>query len=76
MGLWYCRGWVCDLIPINAGLSFNTCQSSIPSFAFNLEGHGRILILMSGDLIVIEGTTILLVAQTRKVISASQAVTN
>ena len=44
--------------------------------AFDFEGHGLNTISMSGDVTAIEGTTALLFAQTREVISASWAFTN
>ena len=44
--------------------------------AFDFEGHGLNPIPMSGDVTAVEGTTALLFAQTREVISASWAFTN
>ena len=41
--------------------------------AYDLEGHGRNPRPMSGDVTVIEGTTALLVAETRRVIAAARA---
>lgn len=41
--------------------------------AFDFEGHGRNPVPMSGDVTSIEGTTALLVAETRRVIEAGRA---
>ena len=42
--------------------------------AFDLEGHGRNPVPMSGDVTKIDGTTALLIAQTRRVIAAGRDV--
>ncbi len=53
--------------------SVRLAQAGYRVLAFDLEGHGRNPVPMSGDVTVIEGTTALLVAETRRVIAAARA---
>ncbi|RST87849.1 alpha/beta hydrolase [Aquibium carbonis] len=53
--------------------SLTLAQSGYIVLAFDFEGHGRNPVPMSGDVTSIDGTTALLVAETRRVIDAGRA---
>jgi alpha-beta hydrolase superfamily lysophospholipase len=53
--------------------SLHLAQSGYRVLAFDLEGHGRNPRPMSGDVTSVDGTTALLVAETRAVIAAARA---
>jgi len=53
--------------------SLRLARAGYRVLAYDLEGHGRNPRPMSGDVTVIEGTTALLVAETRRVIAAARA---
>lgn len=53
--------------------SLRLAQAGYRVLAFDFEGHGRNPVPMSGDVTSIEGTTALLVAETRRVIAAARA---
>ncbi|WP_394688944.1 alpha/beta hydrolase [Hoeflea sp.] len=53
--------------------SLHLAQSGYRVLAFDLEGHGRNPVPMSGDVTSVDGTTALLVAETRSVIAAGRA---
>ena len=53
--------------------SLRLAQAGYRVLAYDLEGHGRNPRAMSGDVTTIEGTTALLVAETRRVIEAARA---
>lgn len=52
--------------------SLTLAQSGYQVLAFDFEGHGRNPVPMSGDVTSIDGTTALLVAETRRVIAAAR----
>jgi pimeloyl-ACP methyl ester carboxylesterase len=56
--------------------SLTLAQSGYRVLAFDFEGHGRNPIAMSGDVTSINGTTALLVAETRRVIAAGRELAN
>jgi pimeloyl-ACP methyl ester carboxylesterase len=53
--------------------SLRLARAGYRVLAFDFEGHGRNPVPMSGDVTRVEGTTALLVAQTRQVIAAARA---
>jgi len=53
--------------------SLSLAQSGYAVLAFDFEGHGRNRVPMSGDVTAIDGTTALLIAETRRVIAAGRA---
>ena len=55
------------------GYAVTLAQAGYRVLAFDFEGHGRHPVPMSGDVNSIDGTTRLLVAQTLKVVAASDA---
>ncbi|MDM7947108.1 MAG: alpha/beta hydrolase [Oceanibaculum nanhaiense] len=56
--------------------SLTLAQSGYTVLAFDFEGHGRNPVPMSGDVTSIDGTTALLVAETRRVIAAGRTLPN
>ncbi|WMS41984.1 alpha/beta fold hydrolase [Acuticoccus sp. MNP-M23] len=56
--------------------SLTLAQSGYTVLAFDFEGHGRNPVPMSGNVDSIEGTTALLVAETRRVIAAGRQMTD
>lgn len=52
--------------------SLTLAQSGYTVLAFDFEGHGRNPVPMSGDVTAVDGTTALLVAETRRVIAAAR----
>jgi len=56
--------------------SLTLARAGYDVIAFDFEGHGRNPVPMSGDVTAIDGTTRLLVEQTRRVISAAAALTD
>ena len=50
-------------------------EAGLPVISFDFEGHGRIRVPMSGDVTSVDGTTALLVAETRAVIAAARELT-
>ena len=52
--------------------SLTLAQAGYRVLAFDFEGHGRNPIPMSGDVTSVDGTTALLVAETRRVIAAAR----
>lgn len=52
--------------------SLNLAQAGYRVLAFDFQGHGRNPIPMSGDVNSVDGTTALLVAETRRVIAAAR----
>ena len=52
--------------------SLTLAQAGYIVLAFDFEGHGRNPVPMSGDVTSIDGTTALLVAETRRVIAAGR----
>ncbi|WP_029057275.1 alpha/beta hydrolase [Stappia stellulata] len=55
--------------------SLTLARAGYTVLAFDFEGHGRNPVPMSGDVTSIDGTTALLVAETRRVIAAGRALT-
>lgn len=53
--------------------SLRLAQAGYRVLAFDFEGHGRNPVPMSGDVTSVDGTTSLLVAETRRVITAARA---
>lgn len=53
--------------------SLHLAQAGYRVLAFDFEGHGRNPVPMSGDITSVNGTTQLLVAETRRVIAAARA---
>lgn len=53
--------------------SLQLAQGGYRVLAFDFEGHGRNPVPMSGDVSSVDGTTALLVAETRRVIAAARA---
>ncbi|MFN4098328.1 MAG: alpha/beta hydrolase [Pararhodobacter sp.] len=53
--------------------SLPLAQAGYRVLAFDFEGHGRNPVPMSGDVMSVDGTTALLVAETRRVIAAARA---
>ena len=53
--------------------SLPLAQSGYRVIAFDFEGHGRNPIPMSGDVTSVDGTTALLVAETRRIIATARA---
>ncbi len=53
--------------------SLHLAQAGYRVLAFDFEGHGRNPVPMSGDITSVNGTTQLLVAETRRVIAAGRA---
>lgn len=53
--------------------SFTLARSGYLVLAFDFEGHGRNPVPMSGDVTSLDGTTALLVEETRRVIAAARA---
>ena len=62
-------------IQLMQAYSLSLARAGYRVVAFDLEGHGRNPVPMSGDVTSIDGTTALLVAQTRSVIAASRTFT-
>ncbi|MFN3723902.1 MAG: alpha/beta hydrolase [Paracoccaceae bacterium] len=60
-------------IQIMQAYSLTLARAGYRVLAFDFEGHGRNPQPMSGDVTAIEGTTALLVAETRRVIAAARA---
>ena len=58
---------------IMQGYSLPLAQAGYRVLAFDFQGHGRNALPMSGDVTAIDGTTRLLVAETRQVIAAARA---
>ena len=56
--------------------SLALAQAGYRVLAFDFAGHGRNAVAMSGDVTSVDGTTALLVGQTRRVIAASRAMAN
>jgi len=56
-----------------ASFALTLAQSGYRVASFDFQGHGRNPEPMSGDVTVVEGTTALLVAETREVIAAARA---
>ncbi len=54
------------------GYALLLAQAGYRVFAYDFEGHGRNRVPMSGDVSAIEGTTRLLMAQTKEVIEAAR----
>ncbi|MEQ8514155.1 MAG: alpha/beta fold hydrolase, partial [Chromatocurvus sp.] len=54
--------------------SFHLARAGYRVVAFDALGHGRNPVPMSGDVTVVEGTTALLVAETRRVVHAARQV--
>lgn len=52
--------------------TLSLAQAGYRVLAFDFEGHGRNPVPMSGDVTAVEGTTALLVAETRRVIAAAR----
>jgi pimeloyl-ACP methyl ester carboxylesterase len=59
--------------PMMEAFSLNLARAGYTVLAFDFEGHGRNPVPMSGDVRAIDGTTALLVAETRRVIAAGRA---
>jgi len=53
--------------------SLPLAQAGYRVLAFDFEGHGRNPVPMSGDVASLDGTTALLVAETRRIIAAARA---
>ncbi|MFN4128904.1 MAG: alpha/beta hydrolase, partial [Paracoccaceae bacterium] len=60
-------------VQIMQAYSLTLAQAGYRVVAFDFEGHGRNPTPMSGDVASVEGTTALLVAETRRVIAAARA---
>ncbi len=58
--------------PLMQAYSLTLAQAGYVVLAFDFEGHGRNPVPMSGDITSIDGTTALLVAETRRVIAAGR----
>ncbi|SOC02235.1 alpha/beta hydrolase [Rhodobacter maris] len=58
---------------IMQGYSFRLAQAGYRVLAFDFEGQGRNPVPMRGDVTKIEGTTVYLMAETRRVIAAARA---
>ena len=56
--------------------SLALAQAGYRVLAFDFAGHGRNAVAMSGDVTSVDGTTALLVGQTRRVIAAARAMAN
>jgi pimeloyl-ACP methyl ester carboxylesterase len=59
--------------PMMQAYALNIARAGYTVLAFDFEGHGRNPVPMSGDVGAIDGTTALLVAETRRVIAAGRA---
>lgn len=55
------------------GYALPLARAGYRVWSFDFQGHGRNLVPMSGDVTVIEGTTMRLVDQTRAVVAAARA---
>ncbi len=62
--------------PMMQAYSLNLAQAGYTVLAFDFEGHGRNPVPMSGAIDSIDGTTALLVAETRRVITAARNLSN
>ena len=60
--------------PIMQAYSLSLAQAGYRVLAFDFQGHGRNPVPMSGDVTRIDGTTALLVAETRRVIAQARAI--
>jgi alpha-beta hydrolase superfamily lysophospholipase len=63
-------------IQLMQAYSLTLARAGYRVVAFDLEGHGRNPVPMSGDVTSIDGTTALLVAQARDVIAVNRALTS
>ena len=58
---------------IMQGYSLRLAQAGYRVLAFDFEGHGRNPVPMRGDVTSVDGTTVLLMAETQRVIAAARA---